>query len=150
MRFLAASAAVALFAAAAPAQEVAAPPPAPPPEHVGAFSSAGLAGALALLVGLVVLALGLVTAARSGPRRHAWALLVASALPIPITFVGVLLGMRSAYDYVTALGPAVTPRDLAEAHGAVWATAAFGALSVLLGLIGSVIALARSRPDAAD
>lgn len=107
----------------------------------------GPAGILAILVGLAVLVLGIAVAAKCGPRRHALALFAAAWLVVPIALFGRALGEISAFQEVVQLGPAVTPKDLAGGLQYASGVSAYALLGLLLGLAGSVAALARSRED---
>lgn len=118
-------------------------------EGPGFVSAAGGSGALAILVGLAVLVAGLVVAVRAGPRRHALAVFAASWLVLPIALIGRAVGEFAAFQEVIRLGPAVTPKDLAGGLSGTSAVTACAFLGLLLGLTGSVAALARSREDAA-
>ena len=105
----------------------------------GFIENAGLTGLLAVAIGLVILALGVRVAMQRGPRRQAIALLAAAWLPLPLVLLARL-------DVVRALGPAVTPKDLAAGVQSLLVTSACGALALILGLSGAVAALARSSP----
>lgn len=113
----------------------------------GLLALAGPTGFLALLVGFAVFALGLVVAARAGRRRHALALFAAAWLPLPLAFAGRALGDVAAFREIVALGPAVTPKDVAAGMQYGSASTWCAHVAILLGLSGAVAALARSRED---
>lgn len=124
-----------------PVQEV------PSAEGPGLVAAAGPTGALAILVGLLVLGTGVAVALRQGPRRHALAVFAASWLVLPIALIGRSSGEFTAFREIVRLGPAVTPKDLAAGLSGTSAVTACAFLGLLLGLVGSVAALSRSRED---
>ena len=113
----------------------------------GLLASAGVVGAISLLLGLALLALGIVVAVRRGRRAHAIALLAAAPLPFLLGCVGNALGMIGAFDEVVKLGPAVTPKDLAAGMRVAFSAAALGVLATILALGGAIAALARSQAE---
>jgi hypothetical protein len=118
-------------------------------QQPGLFVMAGPLGALAVFVGLAVLAAGVAVAVMRGRRRHALALFAAAWLPLPIAFAGRALGDIAAFREIAQLGPAVTPKDLASGLQYGSATTAIAHFALLLGLTGAVAALSRSREDGA-
>jgi len=113
----------------------------------GFIASAGVIGILTLLTGFAVLVTGLGLAAKRGSRSHALAVFAAAWLVVPLALAGRSFGEWRAMEEIIQLGPAVTPKDLAyglKTAAAVTACATFG---LLLGLVGSVAALARSREE---
>lgn len=101
----------------------------------------------AVFVGMAVLAVGIVVAALRGPRRYAFALFAAAWLPLPIGLLGKSVGEVAALHEIVMLGPAVTPKDLAGGLAQASGATACALLALLFGLIGSIVAFARSRED---
>ena len=113
----------------------------------GFLALGGPAGLLAILVGLIVLALGTFVAAKRGPRRHALALFAAAWLAVPLGLLGRSFGELTALAEIVKLGAAVTPKDMAGGLQSSSGATACATLGLLLGLVGAVAALARSRED---
>ena len=111
----------------------------------GPLTLAGPAGMLALLIGVVILALGIRMALRGARLGPAAALFAAAWLPLALMTFFCALGEFGALQEIIRLGPAITPRDFAGGMQIKDAELACGALATFLGLVGAVIALARVR-----